>query len=477
MPTGLRGQLGKAALKQAVCRSSVDASLPEVRWCARRRGMMRLLLLFLPSFTAFAGVEFSGRLVVPETEPPVMLAAVRAFGFPGGHVAGSAFRTWEMEPRGWWKLEGAAGDWQVLFTGPAHFMRPALLSATLRDGEKNNHLRAVPRFDYTCFHEAAWDTKPAAAYWQPFTARSASVTHVGFKLATDGVDGPGPGSQPVRISIHRVTEGAPETWPQTGPGALVPAVDCGGAKSYHYSAGWHSGEVKLEKGGRYAVRIQPEKPGAAVQAFWAPEVEADGCWRTAPDGKPERSAHRLWMTVSGDGDGLLLPCNKRVHQEFGDFAGYTTSWTQTWRAQGTSLCGVMLYLATSGTQPRMEEQRIAIRIRRGGAGGPVISPEKTGAAAANYTGDASWGVLGAVFPRGEVALTPGELYAAEFTTLETPDSIGSFVNFKKQHNDRKPGFNPYFRHSADDYADGGAWRLGKEQASRDLDTQVVEYAP
>ncbi|MFN0129227.1 MAG: hypothetical protein ACKV19_21365 [Verrucomicrobiales bacterium] len=59
---------------------------------------------------ATAGVELSGRLAVPATDPPVMLAAVRAFGFSTGHPRGSGFRTWKMEPRGWWKLEGEAGD-------------------------------------------------------------------------------------------------------------------------------------------------------------------------------------------------------------------------------------------------------------------------------------------------------------------------------------------------------------------------------
>ena len=107
----------------------------------------------------------------------------------------------------------------------------------------------------------------------------------------------------------------------------------------------------------------------------------------------------------------------------------------------------------------------------------MISQEKIAAAAANYTGDAAWGVIGAVFARDEVKLTPGATYAAEFTTLETPESIGDFVNFKKQINDRKPGFNPYLRPAADPYPEGDAWKAGKEKTPGDLDMQVVEYAP
>ncbi|HWB06587.1 MAG TPA: hypothetical protein VG796_26415 [Verrucomicrobiales bacterium] len=436
----------------------------------------RLLLPVLFPLSSFAGVELSGRLAVPDTNPPVMLAAVRAFGFPAGSKTGNAFRSWEMEPRGWWKLEGNAGEWSVLFTGPSHFVRPVLLQAKLEDGTKDNHLKASPHFDYACFAEKAWDTKPARAYWQPFVAKSTSVTHVGFKLATDGVDGAGPGHQTLVASIHRCTGDKPEAWPQAGPSMTVPHVDCGGPKSYHYSCGWHSGEVKLEPGQRYAVKLTAEKEGGVFQAFWEKCADDAACIRTAATGETSPAGNRMWMTISGDGDGLLLPCNKRVHKEFGDFAGFTTSWSQSWTAQGQSLAGVMLYTATSGTQPRMEQQRIAVRIHRGGPDGPIVGPEKIAAASANYTGDASWGVLGTVYARDEVKVSPGEHFTAEFTTLETPDSIGDFVNFKKQVNDRKPGFNPYYRHPSDPFPAGEAWKRGAEKVERDLDLQVIEYA-
>ncbi len=221
------------------------------------RRMGWCLVLGMPLASALAGVELSGRLAAPDSDPAVMLAAVRVFGFPEGAAVGNGFRTWEMDPRGWWKLEGEAGDWTVLFTGPAHFMRPCVLSARLDADEKRSGLGPRPRFDVACFSEAAWDPKPARAYWQPFTARSRSVTHVGFKLATDGVDGPGPGSQALVVSVHRCTDGPAESWPQVGPARLAPEVDCGGAKSYHYSVGWHSGEAPMEPGERYAVRLAP----------------------------------------------------------------------------------------------------------------------------------------------------------------------------------------------------------------------------
>ena len=441
-------------------------------WSGRMR--IAAILTILP-LTALADVELSGRLSVPGTTPPYMLAAVRAFGFSSGSERGAGFRTWEMEPRGWWKLEGAAGRWTVLFSGPAGYVRPCLLTAQLGEGEKNTHLRAEPRFDYTCFTETSWDSRPAKGYWQPFVAKSTSVTNVGFKLATDGVDGPGPGSQTLLLSVHRCNEGNPASWPQIGPVMQVPGVDCGGAKSYAWSAGWHSGEVKLEPGQRYAIYLRPEKADGVIQAFLEKAEGDASCQRAGADGVAS-AGNRIWMTVSGDGDGLLIPCNKRVHREFGDFAGYTTSWTQTWKAAGNSLCGVMLYTATSGTQPAMDKQRIGVRIRKGGPAGAYVGERRTAAVSANYTGDASWGVIAAVYEKGAISLVPGETYAAEFTTLETPESIGDFVNFKKQVNDRRPGFNPYFRLESDAYADGDAWKMGREKAARDLDMQVVEYA-
>jgi hypothetical protein len=255
----------------------------------------------------------------------------------------------------------------------------------------------------------------------------------------------------------------------------VPDVDCGGAKNYHSSAGWHSGEVPLVPGQRYAVKIVPEASTGVVQAFWEQVAPGDSCQRAAPDGGLTSTGHRLWLTVAGDGDGLLVPCNKAVHREFGAFAGYRPQWTQSWKAQGRSLCGVVLYTATSGTQPRMEDQRIAVRIRHGGPDGPLVGPEKIAAVNAHYTGDAAWGAIAAVYAKEEISLTPGDSYAAEFATLETPDSIGGFVNFKGQINDRKPGFNPYRRHPLDPFPDGQAWDPRQESADLDLDMQVVEY--
>jgi hypothetical protein len=86
------------------------------------------------------------------------------------------------------------------------------------------------------------------------------VTHVGFRLASDGVDGFGPGKQDLIVSIRQTGEGEPETWPRIGPAVTVPGVDAGGPKNEPWSAGWASGEAPTAPGGTYAVEIRAASP-------------------------------------------------------------------------------------------------------------------------------------------------------------------------------------------------------------------------
>ena len=57
------------------------------------------------------------------------------------------------------------------------------------------------------------------------------------------------------------------------------------------------------------------------------------------------------MSVSGAGDGLVIPLNKRVHRAFGQLTHCVPKWTQTYVAQGKSLASVVCYAAVSGAQP------------------------------------------------------------------------------------------------------------------------------
>ena len=241
----------------------------------------------------------------------------------GGTLESSAFRTWETEPPGWFRLGGAAGNYTLLFTQPAHFMRPSVLNNVFaRAEEKILGMRVTPQFDFYSFSEKEWDAKPATDYFQTFVANGKSVTSVGFKLASDGIDGAGPGKQNLFVSIHRRGEGTPDKWPQVGPAVPVLEVDSGGPKNYVWSAGWNSGETPLTPGETYAVHLRAETPTNGFQAFWrAVESDEPKVFRIGKGGDVSFQQRQLWMAVSTDCDGLVIPYNKRVQKSFGKFGG------------------------------------------------------------------------------------------------------------------------------------------------------------
>ncbi|GMU24420.1 MAG: hypothetical protein AMXMBFR13_44940 [Phycisphaerae bacterium] len=292
----------------------------------------------------------------------------------------------------------------------------------------------------------------------------------------DGVDGIGPGAQNAVVSIHRQGSGNPDTWERVGPAVPVLQVDCGGAKDYEWSAAWNSGEVPTVPGGTYAVRIAPERSDAAFQAFWGKnDTPAQDCYRVARHGSTGFVGRSLWMYVAGDGDGLLIPVNKHIQKEHGTFAGFAKRWSQTYVAQGRSLASVIVYAATSGSQPSINRQRAALRVRKGGPTGAVVGTEKIAIGLGIHTGDASWGTFGTVLAPGEVVLEPGTTYAIELESIENHASLHGYVNIKGVVSDDRPGFNPYRQQPGEDYPRGTAYREGSEDARFDLDMQIVEY--
>ncbi|MFO0913242.1 MAG: hypothetical protein U0795_09805 [Pirellulales bacterium] len=451
----------------------------------RAQGVLSGRLLSRPP----AGAE-SGQEGVPMTEIRLLGNLSDPTSEPRG------FRTWEMAPAGWFRLSGPAGRYALLFSEPAHYMPPIVrTNIWLDDGQLADQLRVAPEFAYAQFAQQVWDTQPAESYFQPFVANGPHVTQVGIKLATDGVDGPGPLSTELVAAIHEVTDGGPEQWQQIGPDMPLLAVDCGGPKSYAYSAGWNSGEVPVVAGRRYAVRWSPRDPARKLQAFWAPVAESTSAipprpsatpasaapgdaerlsaWRRV-DGQWESTDHQLWTTVACTGDELLIPVNKRVHQKFGEFAGSARTWTQTYVAQGHALAGVVLYAAVSGAQPPLSRQRVELIIHEGGPEGPVIH-RAVAVGEGHYTGDASWGIFGRVFAPSDVRLNPGTTYGLEFTSLESEETVGGFVNIKGQRSDGRAAFNPYRKHPLDAEPSGTAFRHGHEACDFDLDLQVLEY--
>lgn len=436
-------------------------------------------MLLVCGESAWSQVVLTGRVRQPRfpgSEEYVPMSAVYAFaGLEGAGRQATAFRTWETAPAGWYRLSGSAGNYTLVFASPAHFMRPIVMTNLYtRPGDIIDRV-VTPRADYAVFFEGAWDNKPAGAYYQTFEAKGKSLTHAGFRLAHDGVDGSGPKSQNLVVSIHRRGPGPPDTWPRVGPAVTIPDVDSGGPKNYVWSAGWNSGEVPLTPGEPYAVCLRAEAPGGGFQPFWRPaEGQPSGCYRIAPDQRGFVN-RELWMSVGTDGDGLLIPYNKRVHKKFVSLTKFGRKWSQTYVAQGRSLASVILYAATSGVQPSLNRQRVALRLRRGGPDGPLVGIEKIAIGNGNYTGDASWGVFGCAFAPNEVPLEPGRTYAIEFESIENYETLHGFVNAKGQMSDDRPGFNPYRKDPRDTYERGTAWFNGTQAMDYDLDMQVVEY--
>lgn len=422
---------------------------------------------------------FKGRYIqarYPGSEATDALSAVHVFATAGPDAQSIGFRTWETDPTGWFCLPGPAGRYTVVFSDPSGFVRPRVLTNQfLADGDVVD-LKLSAEFDDWDLSLVGWDDKPASDYFQTFVARGTSITQVGFKLATDGIDGPGPEGQNLLLSIHRKTDGAPDTWPHVGPEGVVLNVDCGGPKNYWWSAGWNSGEVPTIPGQTYAVHLHAQTPNGRFQAFWRPiDNGSPRVFRKGDRGDTGWLNRHLCMTIASDSDGLRIPYNKRIQAKFGEMAGFEWRWSQTWRAQGRSLASVILYAATGGTQPSLMRQRVAIRIRKGGTDGPIVGVEKIAIGNGNYTGDASWGVFGAAFAPGEVELTRGELYAVEFESIENFYTLHGFVNIKGDVSDDRPGFNPYKKHPLDVYEPGRAYRRGIEPQPFDLDLQIVEY--
>ena len=425
-------------------------------------------------------IVLKGRLVCPEfrgSDTTVPMTAVHCFASQAGpeHQA-IGFRTWETHPAGWYYLSGSEGRYSVVFSDPAGFVRPVVLTNQFVTSGTTVDRVVRPAFDYYDLHQGTWDTKPATDYYQTFLARGTSITQVGFKLATDGVDGAGPKGQNLVVSIHRKGQGKPETWPQVGPSAIVLDVDCGGPKNYWWSAGWHSRQVTTEPGQMYAVRLRSESPGSSFQAFWrAMDRGMQNCFRVGKDDSNGWQQHNLCMTVGSDSDGLLIPYNKCVHKKFGNFAGFDRSWSQTYITQGRGLASVILYAATSGVQPSLMRQRVRVTVREDGPRGNIVGIEKVAIGNGNYTGDASWGVFGVSFAPGEVPLEPGKRYAIEFESIESYHTLHGYVNIKGQVSDDRPGFNPYRKHTRDAYEQGTAYRRCVERQPFDLDMQIIEY--
>jgi hypothetical protein len=392
----------------------------------------------------------------------------------GSEALGS--RTWELAPSGWYRMSGIEGRYTMLFTGPANLIRPVVVTNVFTKSGETIDRKIVPPFDYGVFFDGAYDEKAATDYYQTFIAKGTSVTDVGFRFVHDGVDGIGPGTQTLIVSIHKQGAGTPDKWEQVGPAMPILNMDSGGPKNYDWSAGWNSGEVPLTPGQKYAVHVRAEKAGGVFQAFWRPTDNKEiDCYRLGTKGATGWVGRNLYMSVGTDCDGLVIPYNKRIQKDCVDFSGFARKWSQTYVAQGRSLAGAIMYIATSGIQPGISRQRVVVRVHEGGPDGKVVGIEKIGIGSGIFTGDAAWGTFGVVYSPGEVPLEPGKTYAIEMESIENYESLHGYKNIKGMLSDDKPGFNPYKKVAPDTYGKGTAYKNGKDDVGFDLDMQIIEY--
>lgn len=419
------------------------------------------VIILILAQCAAAQFALSGRVWTPRAPGQTDMfpfTAVLTFATPAGSKGQSvAARTWETDPSGWYRVSAKAGTYSITYAGPGRFMRPVLLTNQFFAPGEVLVRNITPPADYAVLTPKGWDSNAATNYYQAFVARSTSITHVGFMLAHDGVDGGGPGWQDLAVSIHRGGDGTPDTWPQIGPTVPVLFVDTGGEKQFAFGAGWNSGQVPLEPGKTYAVHLRSEKPGGRFQCFWHDDVYPQGdCYRVGPEGKGF-TGHDMWMYIAGDGDGLLVPYNKCVLREFNSLTQFAPRWSQTYVAQGRGAASVMLYAAVATSQPVLKRQQVIVRFRDGGPDGPVVGTEKI--AIGQGTAGADSGVIGVSFAPGEVNLEPGKKYAVEF------QSFGEHA-----------GFNPVSKQPRDVYDEGEAYFNSQDKVDYDLDMMIVEYA-
>lgn len=432
--------------------------------------------------TACSQVVISGRVRTASSPQSADLTPVGGMfvyaSLDGSGSQSLGSRTWETEPGGWYRVSGSAGRYSMVFSNPGDGIRPAILTNIFT--RKGDDIDVSPHLnlDYAVLEFKGWDTKAAHTYYQPFTARGRSITQVSFRLATDGVDGQGPGGQNMLLSIVEVGPGKPDTWKQTGATMLVRDVDTGGVKNYAYGAGWNSGEAPTVPGRRYAVRLTTEKSDGSFQPFWNKAASGNGCYREggAPGSTDGWTGNDMCMVIGSDCDGLLIPYNKRTLKPYQDLDATQSArrWSQTYVAQGRSLASVILYSAWSGVQPGLFRQRAAVRVREGGPNGPVAGVEKIATGNGMHTGDASWGTCGVVYSPGEVPLKPGKTYAIEFESIENIESLHDYVDIKDHPTDVTPAFHPYAKAAPDSYPKGRAYQDGKP-TDLDLDMQIIEY--
>jgi len=411
-------------------------------------------------------------------EPPVGRVVTRAcvpmvLGHPdAGHVDLYEFDAWMNEAGmseshvrrtgappyenithdGYTPFDVLPGQYAILLHQPEWFVRPAVVPDIKVKVGMNKARDLTPELDYACLFGqkmGAWQKlglpEPwdhATVFHQTFVARGTSITHAHYKLA-------GCKAQSTRVSIHEVNESSPADWKQVGPERIDEHI---GALNDNW-VGWRSGEIKTTVGQRYAMRIEGRGPSDdnTISMLVHRDALGPGYDKGTAYADGKEQPYDIYSTVSSDID-TVIPY-MRIHDiKPGKLAG-SGRWSQTWVAQGKSLAAVDLLVAWADDQDGVAAE---IRIHEKNPSGKVVGVTKRSHTAWWGPGH---GFLGFAWLPGEVELTPGKTYCAEFIPVRPSTYYSvSVVNHPKNL-----------------YPHGTAFRDGKPYGDTDLEMTVVEY--
>jgi hypothetical protein len=244
-------------------------------------------------------------------------------------------------------------------------------------------------------------------------------------------------------------DASPLAWPQVGPARVLEHV---GPLGDHW-VGWRSGEVPTAPGKQYAIRFQDADGDQSIGFLVHRDAVGPGYDQGTAYADAAARPYDLYMSVSSDSDGTVIPLMRRVESkpDSGKLGGFASSWGQTWKAMGHSLAAVDLFAA--GGDGMIAE----VTVRKGGPDGEAVVVAKKVHAA--WWGP-KCGIFAACYGPGEVPLTPGETYYAEFRGLPPTN-----------------GFSPFqMIWPLDRYDDGQAYRERVARPEMDLEMTVMEYA-
>jgi hypothetical protein len=197
---------------------------------------------------------------------------------------------------------------------------------------------------------------------------------------------------------------------------------------------WRSGEVRLNPGHQYAVRVRGIA-GTGSYTFTPYKLDKGG-W-SYQGGRAYNSAgvaqnFDLNYTVFADNDGTRVTVTKRTPGVGGTgIDNFRDRWGQTFVARGKGLAGADVWADGNNNHWDLKFEWI---VRAGGPTGPEIAPRKITPGAFFSHGT---GLHGVSYNPGEAPLTPGGLYFIEFRVNDSPPD--------------SPGFDPHI--TDDPYCD------------------------